>query len=194
MTEPSVRRLKKSISDSERPKHFYIEAGKINEQAGCELIPDIAPETKVKPYVLDSSCLKKPFGGWGDLYIMDCPTKDYVDQMENPYGDGVLYQTGRVARITPAGDVEFLEDAGRTVMIEGLKGRVFVDLHQVEAVLCECEGVTSVLAYTYYGADNSIHVGADVSGVTEDAVERIQAYATEHLQASWVPERIVCIK
>ena len=192
-TETSVRRLKKYISENDSPKHFYIEAGKINQEAGYELIPNISSDTKVKAYVMDDSCLKKPFGGWGDLYIMDYPTKDFVEQMENPYGDGTLYQTGRVARITPAGEVEFLEDAGRTVMIEGLRGRHFIDLNQVESVLCEYTGVSVAKAYTYYGADNAIHVGADVSGVTEADVEGIKEYLAEKLEAAWVPERIVCM-
>lgn len=195
MTESSVRRLKKYIPDSEKPKHFYIEAGKLNEAAGFELLPNITPETKVKAYVLDKHYLKKPFGGWGELYIMDYPTKDYVDQVENPTDsmDGMFYQTGYKARITPAGDVEFLEDTGRTVMLEMLMGREYVDLRHIEKVLCECEGVTSAQAYTYYGGDNVILVGADVTGVTEDEVERIRAYAAEHMKAVWVPTKINCI-
>ncbi|MBQ6886738.1 MAG: AMP-binding protein [Lachnospiraceae bacterium] len=195
MSESSVRRLKKYIPDSEKPKHFYIEAGKINEAAGFELLPDIAPETKVKAYVLDEKYLKKPFGGWGDLYIMDYPTKDYVEQVENPTGsaDGIFYQTGYTARITPAGEVEFLRDTGRMVMLETLMGREYIDLQHIEKVLCECEGVTSAEAYTYYGGDNVILVGADVTGVTEEDVERIKAYAAEHMKQVWVPTKICCL-
>lgn len=192
LVEPSVRRLKKYIADAQRPKHFYIEAGKINREAGYELIPDVAPETKIKAYVMDSSCLKKPFGGWGDLYIMDYPTRNFVDYMENPYGEGTLYQTGHTARITTAGEVEFLESTGRTVMIETVRGRNFVDLHQVEEALCECEGVASAAAYTYYGEDNGIHVGADITGVTEEAAEAVRTSVSQKLEAGWVPERIVC--
>ena len=192
MTESSVRRVKKYISDSDKPKHFYIEAGLVNEEAGCELIQGVSADTKVKAYVLDDSCQKKPFGGWGDLYIMDYPTKDYVDQMENPYGEGTLYQTGRTARITPSGKVEFIENAGRSVMIETVMGRVFVDLYRVEQALCECEGVTSASAYTYYGDDNGIHVGADISGVTEDNIEAIKQCVADKLEKGWMPERIIC--
>ena len=83
-----------------------------------------------------------------------------------------------------------LEDAGRTVMLETLRGRVYVDLLQVEKVLCECEGVTGAQAYTYYGGDNVLLVGADVTGVDEQDIERIKAYAAEHLQPAWVPVKI----
>ena len=193
MTESSVRRVKKYIPDCEKPKHFYIEAGLVNEEAGYELIPGVSPDTKVKAYVLDDSCQKKPFGGWGDLYIMDYPVKDCVDHMDNPYGDGILYQTGRTARITPAGKVEFIEDAGRSVMIETVMGRIFVDLYKVEQALCQCDGVTSARAYTYYGDDNAIHIGADITGVTEASVEDIKACVADKLEKGFAPEKIVCL-
>ena len=125
MIEKSVRRLKNYIEVEDKPLYFYTEAGKINAEAGYELIPDISPDTRVKVYVFDIRFQKKPFGGWGDLYIMDYPTKDYVDKVASPYEDGVLYQTGRTARITHDGRVDFLEDAGRTVMLETLRGRAY---------------------------------------------------------------------
>lgn len=191
-TESSVRRLKKYIPDCEKPKHFYVEAGKINQAAGFDLIPNVSLETKVKPYVLDNSCLKKPFGGWGDLYIMDYPTNNYLDQMENPYGEGTLYQTGLTARITPSGEVEFLESAGRTVMIEGLKGRNFIDLHQVENALCTYAGVSTAQAYTCYGADNAIHVGADITTTKEIDEEKLKEFLAEKLDPAWIPEKFIC--
>ncbi len=194
MVETSVRRLKTYIPDSEKPKHFTVEVGKLNEAAGFELIPDVAPDTKVKAYVLDKHYLKKPFGGWGDLYILDYPTKDYVEQIENLTGtvNGMFYETGYKARITPAGNVEFLEDTGRTVMLETLMGREYVDLNLVEKVICECEGVTSAEAYTYYGGDNVILVGVDVTGVTQEDEERIKTYAADKLKPVWVPTKVVC--
>ena len=193
MNEPSVRRLKKYVLDADKPKHFYIEAGKVNDAAGFMLIPGLAADTKVKAYVFDGTYLKKPFGGWGDLYIQDYPTKDYVDTIANPSSEeGTLYKTGHVARITLDGNVEFLEKAGRTVMLETLMGRVYVDLKKVEDVLCECDGVTAAHAYTYYGGDNIMMVGADVEGVTSADAERIMAYAADKLDKAWVPTKIVC--
>ena len=192
MVEKSVRRLKYYIDTEDKPFDFYTEAGKINAEAGYDLIPNVSPDTRVKAYVFDIRFQKKPFGGWGDLYIMDYPTKDYVDKVASPYEDGMMYQTGRVARITQDGRLEFLEDAGRTVMLETLRGRTYVDLLQVEKVLCACEGVTKVQAYTYYGGDNVLLVGADVAGVEEKDFERIKAYAAERLYPAWVPTRLVC--
>jgi hypothetical protein len=193
MNEPSVRRLKKYVSDADKPKHFYIEAGKVNDAAGFMLIPGLAADTKVKAYVFDDTYLKKPFGGWGDLYIQDYPTKDYVDTIANPSSEeGTLYKTGHVARITLDGNVEFLEKAGRTVMLETLMGRVYVDLKKVEDVLRECDGVTEAHAYTYYGGDNIMMVGADVKGVEPSEADRVMAFAAEKLPKAWAPTKIVC--
>ena len=106
--------------------------------------------------------------------------------------EGTLYKTGHVARITLDGNVEFLEKAGRTVMLETLMGRVYVDLKKVEDVLCECDGVTAAHAYTYYGGDNIMMVGADVKGVAKEDAEKIMAFAAEKLEKAWVPTKIVC--
>ena len=56
----------------------------------------------------------------------------WSDKITNPYGPGMLYQTGREARIMPDGRLEFLEQGGRTVMREGLTGRKFLDLYKLE--------------------------------------------------------------
>jgi len=152
---------------------------------------DNYPDQNVYPTSLNGTILHYIRNGWGDLYIMDYPTKDYVDKVESPYEEGMLYQTGRTARITHDGRVEFLEDAGRVVMLETLRGREYVDLLQVEKVLCQCDGVTTAQAYTYYGGDNVLLVGADIAGVEENDFERVKAYAAEHLKVAWVPTRLM---
>lgn len=190
LEETSVRRLKKHIPEKLHPKHFYIEAGKINEEAGYELIPNVAADTKVKAYVLDDSCIKKPYGGWGDLYIMDYPAKDYLDEMANPYGDGTLYQTGRTARITPSGKVEFIEDAGRSIMQETLKGIEFPDLYQIEQAICTYDGINKAEVYTFYGNDNNIHIGADLWGENEVAPEILKEFLSGKIKKSWIVEKV----
>lgn len=190
LEETSVRRLKKHIPEQLHPKHFFIEAGKINEEAGYELILNVAPETKVKAYVLDGSCMKKPFGGWGDLYIMDYPTKDYGDEMANPYGNGTLYQTGRTARITPSGKVEFIEDAGRSVMQETVKGREFPDLYQIEQAICGYDGIEKAEAYTFYGMDNNIHIGADLWSEENIESEDLKKFLADKIKETWIPEQL----
>ena len=76
--EGQAANLKNRLSVDLFPLHYHIEAGKVNEAAGCELIPGVDENEQVKAYVLDESCRKQPFGAWGKLYIMDHPTLDGV--------------------------------------------------------------------------------------------------------------------
>ena len=170
LEEPSVRRLKKHLPESVFPKHFYIKAGKVNVAAGYELIPDVSAGKPIKVYVLDEHFLKKPYGGWGSLYVMDYPTKDYVDTIHNPYGTGTLYQTGLTARILPDGTVDLLETGGRMVLQEALAGRRYLDLYQLETTLVSYDGVESAEAYLRYGEGNKIVLAADIwmEGVSVD--------------------------
>ena len=145
---------------------------------------------QVKAYVLDESCRKQPFGAWGKLYIMDHPTLGWSDKITNPYGPGMLYQTGREARIMPDGRLEFMEQGGRTVMREGLTGRKFLDLYKLEQTLESAGGVTKAEAYVRYGEGNKLVLQADVWGVSEADTERLKAYVRECCGEALVPEAI----
>ena len=147
---------------------------------------------QIKAYVLDESCRKQPFGAWGKLYIMDHPTLGWSDKITNSYGPGMLYQTGREARIMPDGRLEFLEQGGRTVMREGLTGRKFLDLYKLEQTLESADGVTKAEAYVRYGEGNKLVLQADVWGVSEADTERLRAYVREHCGEALVPECISC--
>ena len=189
LVEPSVRRLKKHLPESVFPKHFYIKAGKVNAAAGYELIPDVSPEKPIKVYVLDEHYLKKPFGGWGSLYVMDYPTKDYVDTIHNPYGTGTLYETGLTARILPNGTVDLLQTGGRMVLQESLVGRNFLDLHRLETTLMSYDGILGAEAYLRYGEGNKIVLAADIwtDGVQVD-LEALKQYVEEKCGKEYKPE------
>jgi hypothetical protein len=64
----------------------------------------------------------QPLGAWGALY-------------ENGAA------TGRTARILPDGTVDYLEDSGRCVMVEGLMGRSFPNLQKLEDALNAYPGI-----------------------------------------------------
>ena len=117
---------------------------------------------------------------------------DGVIRSPNPYGPGMLYQTGREARIMPDGRLEFLEQGGRTVMREGLTGRKFLDLYKLEQTLESADGVTKAEAYVRYGEGNKLVLQADVWGVSEADTERLRAYVREHCGEALVPECISC--
>ena len=190
LDEPSARRLKKHLPDSVFPIHYFVEAGEVNKEAGYDLIPDVSGDTKVKAYVFDDTCRKQPFGAWGNLYIMDHPTKDWQDKITNPYGPGMLYQTGKTARILPDGSINILENGGRTVMSEGIMGRNFLDLHKLEAVLTSFEGIEKAEAYIQYMEGNKYVLTADIYGKEEPDMEKLQAYLEENCEKPLVPQLI----
>ena len=190
LTEPSVRRLKKHLPERLFPKHYILKAGVVNDAAGYELIHDVSRNTLVKAYVFDDTCRKQPFGAWGSLYIMDRPTKDWSDKITNPYGAGVLYQTGLHARILPDGTLDILEKCGRTIMVETLTGRDFLDLGRLEDTLLGYEGIDQAEAYTCWGPDHRLMLCADIEGKEEPDMEKLEAYVAGKVEPCLVPKKI----
>ncbi len=190
LEEPSVRRLKKHLPEPIFPKHYKITAGAVNREAGCELIRSVSRDTRVKAYVFDEGCRKQPFGAWGNLYIMDYPTTGWVDKITNPYGEGVLYQTGRVARILPDGKLDFLENGGRVVMQEAITGRSFLDLERLERLLREYDRVLQAEAYVKYTEGNKTILQADIRTEGEVNVEKIREYLAENCEKELIPQEI----
>lgn len=193
MDEHFARRLKRYLPEELFPKHYFVEAGTINWEAGSRLITDVSAETMVKAYVLDENCRKKPFGGWGTLYIMDHKPADCVDQITNPYGPGVLYQTSCTARILPDGSIHMLEQGGRIIMTESLTGRHFLDLYRLEDTACQYPGVERAEAYVAYGTGNTMVLTLDVYGKNQLDTENLQKYLTERCEKPLIPAVIHCM-
>ena len=193
MDEHFARRLKRYLPEELFPKHYFVEAGTINWEAGSRLITDVSAETMVKAYVLDENCRKKPFGGWVTLYIMDHKPADCVDQITNPYGPGVLYQTSCTARILPDGSIHMLEQGGRIIMTESLTGRHFLDLYRLEDTACQYPGVERAEAYVAYGAGNTMVLTLDVYGKNQLDTENLQKYLTERCEKPLIPAVIHCM-
>ena len=190
LEEPSVRRLKKHLPVTLFPVHYYIQAGQVNQEAGGVLIDDVSPDTRVKAYVFDEYCRKQPFGAWGTLYIMDHPTVGWQDKITNPYGAGILYQTGRTARILPDGSLDFLENGGRCVMNESITGRNFLELYRLEQILCGYEGIHRAEAFVRYGQGNKLVLTAEVYGKEEPDQEKLGAYLEEKCEKCLIPGEI----
>ena len=194
LEEPSVRRLKKHLPVTLFPVHYYIQAGQVNQEAGGVLIDDVSPDTRVKAYVFDEYCRKQPFGAWGTLYIMDHPTVGWQDKITNPYGAGILYQTGRTARILPDGSLDFLENGGRCVMNESITGRNFLELYRLEQILCGYEGIHRAEAFVRYGQGNKLVLTAEVYGKEEPDQEKLGAYLEEKCEKCLIPGEIRFVK
>lgn len=121
---------------------------------------------------------------------MDRPTKDWSDKITNPYGAGVLYQTGLHARILPDGTLDILEKCGRTIMVETLTGRDFLDLGRLEDTLLGYEGIDQAEAYTCWGPDHRLMLCADIEGKEEPDMEKLEAYVAGKVEPCLVPKKI----
>lgn len=186
--EPSTRRLKRHLPENVFPKHFYVNAQRLNEEAGFELLPGTRAKDKVKVYIMDESYHKKPYAAWGPLYVMDYEPASHTEILDNPYGPGTLYGTGLKARILLDGTVDFLHVCGKELVKEGVKGRRFIDLKETEKALLAYPGVTMAEAYLKYNTEsNELDLYADVQTTEDFDKEACLAYLKENCQPVNIP-------
>lgn len=190
LVESSVRKLKNYLPEPLFPMNYYAKAEDINREARCDLFYDVTGDTRVKVYVLDSECRKKPYGGWGNLYVRDHETLGYVDKITNPYGKGVLYQTGRIARILPDGSINMLEQGGRTIMSEATMGRNFLNLQVLENVLRSFPGIRKAEAFVEYKAGDKLVLTAEISGTKKPDMDVLKGYLAEECEPELIPGEI----
>ena len=190
-SEESVRRLKNHIRSGLYPKHFELTAGKLNAALGMPLIAGLSEDTAVKPYVLDEQGMKKPYGAWGRLYLLNVKTKEELESIESLYTQGTLYDTGIEARITPKGEVEALYQAGRTVQRETLTGRFFPNLFELERLLSNYPGVTKAEASIEYGENNLFYLTARLKAEKEIDTEALQGFVAERMGKHMAPGKVI---
>lgn len=181
LNETSVRKLKRHMPESVYPSKYTIEAGKLNKAAGYTLVPDVDEDQKIRVYVLDDDLNKKPYGAWGQFYIMNYQPVNYVDVGPYPFGSGVVYQTGVIARILPDGSIDFMENTGRTVLTDGAHGRRYFDLKKAEEVLKAHSGISQASCYMIYDPEErdmvlkaEVHLSDRNSKETIDTAQIIQ--------------------
>lgn len=191
LEERSVRRLKKHLPEEYYPKHFEVTAKHLNEETayiGFDLLSNLTPEENVKVYVLDERYSKKPFGAWGQLYIMKHEPEILSEAIESPYTPGTLYATGITARILPNGTIDCLENDGRTVLTEGLTGRKYYDLALLETTICELDEVQGIDSYLCYDKEtNAMRLVVDLSVDKEIDVDTLKEYVKEKCGEGLVP-------
>lgn len=191
LDERSVRRLKKHLPETVYPRHFAVKAGQLNAEAGHPLLPGISDDEEVKLYVLDEGYNKKPYGAWGPLYIMNHKPESYEETVENSYSPGTLYRTDCMARILPDGSIDFLENSGRIVLTEGVRGRIYYDLALLERTLCDYDGIESAEAYLRYDqTKNEMSLYADVKSAAKLQLEDINTYLKDTCGEMLVPKEI----
>jgi len=186
--ETLVRRVNRHLPEKLFPLHYTIGVEAFNQAAKDQLVSGTGGSETIKVYVFDENCKKKPFGAWGRLYVMDHKPAKYLDEITNPYAPGTLYDTGRTARILPDGSLDFLEQGGRTIMQEGIMGRQFHDLYQLETVLKQVPGVEEAAAYVRYTEGNKLVLTAEVKGTMAQDADALKAYVEAQCGKAHVPE------
>ncbi len=190
-TESSVRRLKKHISEEMYPKHFAVTVSKINKAGGENFFPDLKANSKVNVYVLDEQRNKKPYGAWGRLYVRDTKPACFLEEYESPYRPGTLYDMGVTARLLPDGTIDFLEEAGRTVLTEGMRGRTYYDLKRLKEVLLAFEGMKNAETYLVYNKENNgMRLVAEIEMDNPKEADVMQAVIKEVCGEGLVPDEI----
>ena len=202
MNVESVDQIRRQLPETIYPKHYELRCGDLERALSvvrkARLLPEVPEDRRLKVYVLNETLQKKPFGGWGRLYLKDQPFKGATASFKNPFGEGTIYETPYTARILPDGSLDLLEHSGRTIMAERTMGRSFPDLYALEKVLKAYPGVKDAAAYVAYGDNNGFYLTADLK-LTEEAkaapdsgelysVEKLAAYAGEKLGAGNVPQ------
>ena len=187
--ERSARRLKKYIPDEMFPKHYTVTAKELSEEAGYEFFDGLAEDREVKVYVLDPMFVKKPFGAWGRLYIMDEEPVNSMDTVRHPAHRGhLLYDTGITARILLDGRIDFLENSGRVVLTDGSRGRRYYDLGTLEETLTPVDKVKGVHAYLSYDPEmNEMRLEMDVDTSQNSFINELRTVAGDHLGEQMVP-------
>ena len=191
--ETSVRKLKYHISSKLYPKHFTVQAAKLNASLGMHLVKDVNDDEPLKPYVLDEQGRKKPYGAWGRLYLLDVRTEEEQESIESLYSPGTLYDTGIDARITTKGEVEAMYQAGRTVMRETLTGRYFPNLFELERLCNTFPGIINTEASVGYGENNLFYLTVRVKTDREIDKEALQGFVAERMGKHMAPAIIEMI-
>ena len=94
---------------------------------------------------------------------MDYEPSRYVESQQYPFGPGMLYNTGLIARILPNGTLDFLEENGRRVLTDGARGRVYYDLKQSEELLLAQPEIAEARCYMAFDTSvNEMTLNADI--------------------------------
>ena len=189
--ETSVRKLKYHLPNEVYPKGLYVKAGALHKAAGRTIISGVEDDEPIRLYVLDDIYKKKPYGAWGPLYIMNYEPDEYTESQQYPYGPGMIYNTGLIARVLPDNTVDFLHTSGRRVLSEGSKGRKYTDLLAAEAALVSFDGIEKAFCFMVYDVEENIFVlkaevkaSGDVD--TEELKEKIKEKYGEDLTPKYI--------
>ena len=141
--------------------------------------------------MLDETYNKKPYGAWGPLYIMNYEPDEYTESQQYPYGPGMIYNTGLIARVLPDNTVDFLHTEGRKVLSEGSKGRKYTDLSAAEEALLSFDGIESASCFMVYDVEeNAFVLKAEVKAKGDVNTDELKEKIKEKYGEDLIPKYI----
>ncbi|QHS63368.1 non-ribosomal peptide synthetase [Chitinophaga agri] len=155
-------------------------------EGGEEVIPIGKPISNVQVYILDERLGLQPVGVAGELCIGGAGVGlGYLNNAEltssrfvaNPYGDGLLYRTGDMARWQSDGNVLFLGRADDQVKVRGYR----IELGEISQVLAGHRSICDAVAKV---SDQSLAVYYTLS-------EAVSASALRYYLESRLPHYMV---
>jgi len=169
-----------------------VTAWRCQPGADPRTVPIGRPVANTQIHVLDANGRLVPVGVPGELHIGGVQVATgYLNRPEltaqrfvpNPFGPGLLYRTGDVARRRADGVVEFLGRSDHQVKVRGYR----IEPGEIESALREHPAVKQAVVVAH-GKDGQLRlVGYVVPAGGEVVLAELRAYLAERLPAYLVP-------
>ncbi|GAX45363.1 amino acid adenylation domain protein [Tolypothrix sp. NIES-4075] len=158
------------------------------------------PIANTQIYILDQHWQPVPIGVPGFLFIGGANlARGYLNRLDltaqkfvpNPFGKGLLYQTGDLARYLPDGNIEFIGRVDDQVKVRGFR----VELGEVEAVLNKHPQLSQAVVTVQGNAANEKRLVAYVVPKSETVTsEQLRSFLLQKLPEYMIPSAFVTLK
>ncbi len=156
-------------------------------------IPIGSPIANSTAYIVSTNGSLLPVGISGELWVGgDGVSAGYLNNpeltnekfIENPFGDGIIYKTGDLAKWLPDGNIEFIGRIDNQVKIRGFRVELseinnilshFPNIRECATIVSETQGKKSISSY--FVANNNVAISK----------EEIKSYLKESLPSYMIP-------
>ncbi len=155
------------------------------------------PIPTLRCYVLDGE-QPVPVGVAGELFVggdgvargyLNRPALTHQRFVPNPFGEGMLYRSGDLARWLPSGELEYLGRIDHQVKVRGFR----IETGEVENALLGYPGIREAVVVARGEGEDKHLCGYYVSGAEPDLPE-LNAYLARQLPAYMIPSYLVGVE
>ncbi|CAC9975505.1 non-ribosomal peptide synthetase [Flavobacterium panici] len=153
------------------------------------------PVANAQAYILDGQMNLLPIGVKGELYIGGKGlSKGYLNRLdltqerfvENPFGTGLLYKTGDLARWFADGTIDYLGRNDNQIKLRGYR----IELGEIESQLEAIDTVNQVLVIAH-GSDDNKQLIAYLSGSEQLESAKIKSILSSKLPDYMIPSAFI---